>query len=242
MEYRRWEREKRTQQPARLDTRCPKSSAQARAQILLRDFLRPLSNSRLGPEVRFIGKEMTWPRWSCLLRSCFGSRQARLPLPYTLLLCRVDVSPDGGPGAELDHALVEILGSAGLDEERPRRGRVANDVETPMASRTQSIGALFLRSALTPSADAKIATTSKNTEGPPDSAISAAKAFPDFSRTPPILGATMASSAPSFSNASRKASSSSPSAPSVTSAPIFRPLSVGFALPTIEAPPLGYSR
>ena len=77
----------------------------------------------------------------------------------------------------------------------------------PKASRTQSIAALFLRSGLTPSADAKIATASKKTEGAPDSAMSAGRCFPDFSRTPPIFGATMASSAPSFSSASRNASS-----------------------------------
>ena len=99
----------------------------------------------------------------------------------------------------------------------------------PKASRTQSIAALFLRSGLTPSAEAKIATASKKTEGAPDSAISVAKCFPDLRRTPPK---TIASSAPSRSSASRKACRRSPSAPSVTSAPIFRPFSIGLALPT----------
>src|ERR1700722_16365851 len=50
----------------------------------------------------------------------------------------------------------------------------------PKASRTQSIAALFLRSGLIPSAEAKIATASKKTEGSPDSAISVAKCFPDL--------------------------------------------------------------
>ena len=50
----------------------------------------------------------------------------------------------------------------------------------PKASRTQSIAALFLRSGLIPSADAKIATASKKTEGAPDSAMSATRCFPDL--------------------------------------------------------------
>ena len=40
----------------------------------------------------------------------------------------------------------------------------------PNASRIQSIAALFLMSGLIPSAEAKIATASKNTEGAPESA------------------------------------------------------------------------
>jgi hypothetical protein len=44
---------------------------------------------------------------------------------------------------------------------------------------------------LIPSADAKIATASKNTEGAPESAILTARGSPDLGRTPPIFGATI---------------------------------------------------
>ena len=56
------------------------------------------------------------------------------------------------------------------------------------ASRIQSIAARFLRSGLIPSSELKIATASNNTEGAPKSAMSAVRRFPDFGRTPPILG------------------------------------------------------
>ncbi len=132
-------------------------------------------------------------------------REASLASPHALLLRRLDVLADAQPGVEVDHALIEIIGKARLYEQRLRGRRMANNFEMPEGVSTQSIAALFLRSGLIPSAEANIATASKKTEGAPDSAISAARSFPDFRRTPPIFGATIASSAPSASSASRKA-------------------------------------
>ena len=194
-------------------------------------------SARLRSEAVSSEKETTFSNRASGPRTLILRRFERrgFSIPNAVFLCRLDKSLDARRGAQLDHAFVEILLDARLCEERCAAPVWPITFKCPKASRTQSIAAAFFTNGLTPSADARIATASKKTEGAPGSDMSAGRCFPQ----PPLLRLFLERRpraqrppSPPRSQASRR----SLSAPFVTSTPIFRLSGMAAPLPRATAP------